>query len=547
MTASASASADTTADWPISDLSDRSAPGSAPPGAPVSPKPTVPAPLAGGTLALLTVGLALGTFMEVLDTSIANVAVPTISGSLGVATSEGTWVISSYSVASAIAVPLTGWLARRVGEVRLFTLSVLLFTLASAACGFAQNFESLIAFRLLQGLVSGPMVPLSQTILMRSYPLEKRGLALGLWAMTVIVAPIFGPVMGGWITDNYTWPWIFYINLPIGLFSAACAYFLLRGRETPTTKQRIDGVGLGLLVIGVSCLQMMLDLGKDHDWFNSTFIVALSIIAVTSLAFMLVWEMTEKEPVVDLSLFKDRNFALGALIISFGFMAFFGSVVIFPLWLQTVMGYTAGLAGLATAPVGLLALVLSPMIGRNMHRLNLRLVASFAFVVFAFVSLWNSTFTLDAPFNQVILPRLVQGIGVACFFVPMTTITLSSVADERLASASGLSNFLRTLSGAIGTAISTTFWENDAIYHHALLTESVSAYSANTTSYTVQLTSLGFNGQAVTAQLNEIVTQQGYMMATNDFFRISCACFIVLACLVWITKPKKGAAASMGH
>ncbi|CAM2195046.1 multidrug efflux pump membrane subunit EmrB [Paraburkholderia kururiensis] len=511
------------------------------------PAPAEPAPLSGGTLALLTVGLALGTFMEVLDTSIANVAVPTISGNLGVANSEGTWVISSYSVASAIAVPLTGWLARRVGEVRLFTLSVLLFTLASAACGFASNFETLIAFRLVQGLVSGPMVPLSQTILMRSYPPEKRGLALGLWAMTVIVAPIFGPVMGGWITDNYTWPWIFYINMPIGIFSATCAFFLLRGRETKTTKQRIDAVGLALLVIGVSCLQMMLDLGKDRDWFSSKFIVALAIIAVVAIAFMLVWEMTEKEPVVDLSLFKDRNFALGALIISFGYMAFFGSVVIFPLWLQTVMGYTSGLAGLATAPVGLLALVLSPMIGRNMDRLNLRVVASFAFLVFAFVSYWNASFTLDVPFDKVILPRLVQGIGVACFFVPMTTITLSSVPDERLASASGLSNFLRTLSGAIGTAISNTFWENDAIRHHAVLTESVSVYSQTTTSFSNALASLGVAGQSANAQIDQIITQQGYMMATNDFFRISCVAFLVLAGLVWITRPKKGAAASMGH
>ena len=431
--------------------------------------------------------------------------------------------------------------------MRLFTLSVVLFSIASALCGFAQNFESLIAFRLLQGLVSGPMVPLSQTILMRSYPPDKRGLALGLWAMTVIVAPIFGPVMGGWITDNYTWPWIFYINVPIGLFSAVCAFVLLRGRETKKTKQRIDAVGLALLVTGVSCLQMMLDLGKDRDWFNSSFIVALAIIAVISIAFMLVWETTEKEPVIDLSLFKDRNFAMGVLIISFGFMAFFGSVVIFPLWLQTVMGYTAGIAGLATAPVGLLALVLSPLIGRNMHRLNLRMVASFAFVVFAFVSFWNSTFTLDVPFSHVIGPRLVQGIGVACFFVPMTTITLSSVSDERLASASGLSNFFRTLSGAIGTAISTTYWENDTIYHHAILTESVSTYAPNTTAYSDSLTSLGFAGQGLSAQLNQIVTQQAYMMATNDFFRISCAAFIVLAGLVWMTKPRKGAGPSLGH
>ena len=511
------------------------------------PRATPPAPLTGAPLALVTVGLAFGTFMEVLDTSIANVAVPTISGSLAVAASDGTWVISSYSVAAAIAVPLTGWLARRVGEVRLFTLSVLAFTIASALCGLAANFESLIAFRLLQGLVSGPMVPLSQTILMRSYPPQKRGLALGLWAMTVIVAPIFGPVLGGWITDNYSWPWIFYINLPIGIISASSAFFLLRGRETPTAHQRIDGVGLGLLVIGVGALQMMLDLGKDRDWFSSPFIVGLALTAAVALAFLLVWEVTERTPVIDLTLFKDRNFALGALIVFFGYMAFFGSVVIFPLWLQTVMGYTAGLAGLATAPIGLLALVLSPIIGRNMHRLDLRMVASLAFVVFAIVSLWNGTFTLDVPFGHVIWPRIVQGIGVACFFVPMTTITLSSVPDERLASASGLSNFLRTLAGAIGTAISTTYWENDAIYHHAVLSESVSAYSASTQHYSDALSALGVAGSSATAQINQLVTQQGYMMATNDFFRVSCLAFVALALLVWVTKPRRGAGAAMGH
>jgi DHA2 family multidrug resistance protein len=322
---------------------------------------------------------------------------------------------------------------------------------------------------------------------------------------------------------------------------------LLRGRETKTSKQRIDAIGLALLVAGVSCLQMVLDLGKDRDWFNSSFIVTLAIIAAVSLAFLLVWEATDKDPVVDLTLFKDRNFALGALIVSFGFMAFFGSVVIFPLWLQTVMGYTPGSAGLATAPVGLLALVLSPIIGRNMHRLNLRMVASFAFVVFAVVSFWNSTFTLDVPFDHVILPRLVQGIGVACFFVPMTTITLSSIPDERLASASGLSNFLRTLSGAIGTAISTTFWEDDAIRHHAILAESVTQASAATSAYQDALSSLGVEAHALTAQLNEIVTQQATMMATNDFFRISAVAFAVLAVLVWITKPRKGAGPSMGH
>ncbi|KNH06692.1 Inner membrane component of tripartite multidrug resistance system [Candidatus Burkholderia brachyanthoides] len=509
--------------------------------------PSALRPLVSGVLALLTMGLALGTFMEVLDTSIANVAVPTISGNLGVATSEGTWVISSYSVASAIAVPLTGWLARRLGEVKLFTISVLLFSIASALCGLAHNFESLIAFRLLQGLVSGPMVPLSQTILMRSYPPEKRGLALGLWAMTVIVAPIFGPVMGGYITDNYTWPWIFYINVPIGVFSAAIAWFLLRGHETKTTRQRIDGFGLTLLVIGVASLQVMLDLGKDRDWFRSNFIVTLAIVSAVSLAFMFAWELTEKEPVIDLSLFRDRNFAMGVLITSLGFLAFFGSVVVLPLWLQTVLGYTPWLAGLATAPVGILALVISPLIGQNMHRLNLRVVASCAFIVFAFVSFWNSTFTLDTPFHSIIYSRLIQGIGVATFFVPMTTITLSSVSDDRLAGAAGLSNFLRTLSGAIGTTVSTTFWENDMIRHHAVLTESVSAYAPNTSAYSELLAGLGLSGQALTAQLDRVVSAQAYMMSTNDFFRVSCYAFLALAAIVWLTRPKKGASASMGY
>ncbi|MCX8566050.1 MAG: MFS transporter, DHA2 family, multidrug resistance protein [Glomeribacter sp. 1016415] len=504
-------------------------------------------PLAGSALVLLTVGLALGTFMEVLDTSIANVAVPTIAGNLGVATSQGTWVISSYSVASAIAVPLTGWLARRVGEVKLFTLSVLLFTLTSALCGLAQNFETLIVFRLLQGFVSGPMVPLSQTILLRSYPPDKRGLALGLWAMTVIVAPIFGPLLGGWLTDHYSWPWLFYINVPVGLFSAFSCFVLLRGRETKLVKQRIDAVGLALLVIGVGCLQTMLDIGKDHDWFSSSLIITLAIIAAIALSFMVIWEITEKDPVIDFALFKDRNFALGVIIVSFGFMAFFGSVVIFPLWLQTVMGYTASLAGLATAPIGLLALVLSPLIGRNLHKLNLRLVACFAFMVFAGVSYWNSLFTLDTPFNAVIWPRLVQGLGIACFFVPLTTITLSSISEDRLASAAGLSNFFRTLAGAIGTAVSTTFWENNAVYHHAVLAESVSVYSPNTTAFTDALTLFGITGSVAYASLDKIITQQAYMIATNNFFRISCIVFIVLAALIWWTKPKPGAAASSGH
>ncbi|AKJ69643.1 multidrug resistance transporter protein [Pandoraea thiooxydans] len=513
-----------------------------------SSSPASPTRLQGGALALLTVGLALGTFMEVLDTSIANVAVPTIAGSLGVSNSEGTWVISSYAVAAAIAVPLTGWLARRVGEVRLFVSAVALFTLASMLCGLAPNMQTLVGFRLLQGLVSGPMVPLSQTILLRSFPEDKRGLALGLWAMTVIVAPIFGPVVGGWITDNYTWPWIFYINVPVGIFSFGTCLVLLRGQETKTEQLPIDLIGMALLAVGVGALQMMLDNGKDHDWFNSTFIVVLAVTSVICLSVLLIWEITSDKPIVDLTLFKDRNFALGVIVTSFGYMTFFASVVIFPLWLQTVMEYTAGQAGLATAPVGLLALILAPIVGKNMERLELRAVASFAFVVFAVVSFWNSGFALNMTFDQVIMPRLVQGIGIACFFVPITTITLSSIDDDHLAAAAGLSNFFRVLSGAIGTAVSTTLWDDRAIYHHSRLIESINVYSQQTNAFLDGLQHrLGLVGGQDIGMLNQLVTQHAYMLATNDIFYISGYVFVLLALLVWATKPKKGAKPAMGH
>ncbi len=305
---------------------------------------TVPSHL----LPLFTVAVAFSTFMEVLDTSIANVAVPTISGNLGVSANNGTWVISSYGLAAAIIVPLTGWIAKRFGEVRTFCWSVLLFTIASALCGFATSLPMLVGFRFLQGLVSGPMVPLSQTLLLSNYPPQKRGMAMALWAMTVVVAPIFGPLLGGYITDNWSWPWIFYINAPIGILSAIVTYSLLRKHETPTDKQPIDLVGLILMVLGIGSLQLLLDNGNDLDWFNSATIVMLGIIAVVALTFLLIWELTDEHPIVDLSLFKGRNFGCGVIAMGLGYMSFFAMTVLFPLWLQTVMGYTpaTGLASL---------------------------------------------------------------------------------------------------------------------------------------------------------------------------------------------------------
>jgi len=292
------------------------------------------APLRGGALAVTSVALALGTFMQVLDGTIANVSLPTIAGNLGVSTDNGTWVITSFAVANGVTVPLTGWFMQRFGVVRTFTVSVVLFTLASLLCGIAWNLQSLILFRILQGAVSGPMIPGSQALLIAIFPPNKRGTALSIWAMTTLVAPVLGPVMGGYISDNYHWGWIFLINVPVGIVAAGISWRQLASRETPTRKLPIDTVGLFLLAFWVFSLQTMLDLGKDRDWFHNSLIVVLAVCAAIGFVAWVIWELTDRAPAVDLSLFKRRNFAFGTLALCLGYALFFANNLLLPLWLQ---------------------------------------------------------------------------------------------------------------------------------------------------------------------------------------------------------------------
>jgi MFS transporter, DHA2 family, multidrug resistance protein len=509
--------------------------------------PAVSAPLKGPALVLLTIAAALSTFMEILDITIANVSIPTIAGALGVSTSQGTWIISAYSVSAAIAVPLTGWLARRVGEVRLFVISVLAFTLMSALAAFSVNLPMLVVLRLLQGLVSGPMVPLSQTLLVRNFPPEKRGAAMGLWAMTVILAPIAGPLLGGYISDNYHWSWIFLINIPIGLFGGITIWSLMRKRESATVKMPLDVVGLVLMVVGIGSLQLMLEIGKDYDWFASPFITALGLIAMVSLTFFIAWVLTSDHPIVELPLFRDKNFRYGVILLSVGFMTYFGSVVVFPLWLQTVMSYTAAQAGMAMAPIGIFTLILSPIIGKNIAKLNLRVLATFAFTVMGAVSLWNTQMSLDVGFWNIINPRLIQGIGMACFFLPVQSLMLANISPDHMAAASGLSNFLRTLGAAMGTAISVTMWEHLATNHHSRLAENVSPFSPLSTEYLGMLTGRGMSLEQAYAVVERTINAQSYMLATNEFFLYCAVAFFALTGLVWFTKPKKMMSAPVAH
>ena len=504
-----------------------------------------PAPLQGATLALGTVALSLATFMNVLDSSIANVSLPAIAGDLGVSATQGTWVITSFGVANAISVPLTGWLSQRFGAVRLFTASVLLFVLASWLCGFAGSLETLSAFRVLQGLVAGPMIPLSQTLLLASYPKSKAGTALAMWAMTTLVAPVMGPLLGGWITDNMTWPWIFYINVPVGLAAAAIAWSIYRTRETPTRKLPIDALGLGLLVLWVGALQVMFDKGKELDWFASPQIVVLAVVAGVSFAFFLAWELTERHPVVDLRLFARRNFALGSLTLAVGYGLFFGNVVLLPLWLQQYMGYTATAAGLALAPVGLLAILLSPLVGKYVGRIDARLLATVAFVGFAGVLWLRSNFTPQSDLATILVPTVLQGAAMAFFFVPLNGIVLSGLGPERIAAASGLSNFARITAGAFGTSISTTLWDNRATLHHAHFVEGLAAGEPNLGDALGRLADAGLAPDQALAQLNRLVDQQAFTRAADDIFLGSAVLFVSLIALLWYTRPRPGPAAAL--
>ncbi len=530
-------------------------PGASPgalPAAPTAPAAVVAAahpPLEGAARAWGTVALSAATFMNVLDSSIANVSLPAISGDLGVSFTQGTWVITSFAVANAIAVPLTGWLSQRFGQVKLFLGSILLFMLFSLLCGLAPSMPILIAFRAAQGFVAGPMIPLSQTLLLASYPRAKAGLAQAMWAMTTLVAPVMGPLLGGWITDNISWPWIFYINLPVGLIAAAVTWSIYAKRETPTRALPIDSIGLSLLVIWVGSLQVMLDKGKELDWFHSGLIVSLAAVAAVGFAFFLIWELTEEHPVVDLSLFKRRNFWTGALATAVGYGLFFGNVVLLPLWLQQFMGYTATEAGFVLAPVGLLAIVLSPIVGITIGKVDPRRYVTFSFVIFALVLWMRSRFNTQADIATIMIPTIIQGVAMAFFFIPLVTITLSGLPPERIAAASGLSNFARITAGAMGTSVATTLWENRAILHHAQLSEAINTGNATAMSTISGLMQNGLTMQQALGQLNGIVTQQSFMLAANDLFYGSALLFILLIPLVWLSRPERsgaGAAAAAG-
>jgi MFS transporter, DHA2 family, multidrug resistance protein len=503
--------------------------------------PAVPAgefpPLRGIALVLLSLAIGLSSFMEILDMTIVNVSVPAIAGSLGVSPTESTWAISSSLLAAAVVQPLAGWIGRRYGEVRTFVVSNLLFIIFSALCGLATTMPMLIVARLMQGLVSGPMMSVAQALLLRNYPVRRRGLALGLWAMVVIIAPVVGPVLGGYITDNYSWPWLFYINVPTGILSAAVSWFLLRKRDSKRVKVPIDAIGLALLVIGVGALQFLLDQGNEKDWFSSNEIIAAAVIAVMAISVLIPWELTDEHPIVDLHLFTRRNFLVGTVCIGVAYFAFTGVNIIFPLWLQTTLGYTSTMAGYAMAPIGIVALFIAPVLGGNIQRINLRLAPTIAFVILSASLIWFSQQNEQASFSQLATPRFFMGFGLSLFFLPLNQIIMAGVSNAELASAAGLSNFVRTISGSISTAACVFMWNDRSEQHYARLTETLTPDSVAWMDYQAQLAHQGITGDAALMQMSHQAQTQASTLGANDLFYMLALLFIALIPAVWMARP----------
>ncbi len=514
-------------------MSDTAA--AAPPGQPLEMK--------GLALGVAAMTLALANFMVVLDTTIANVSVPHIAGSLGISPSQGVWVITSYAVAEACCVPLTGWLAQRFGTVRSFIACMIGFTVFSIICGLSSSLSMLVVARIGQGLFGGPLMPLSQTLLLRIFPKEKAGAAMGLWAATTVLAPVFGPILGGVISDNLSWHWIFFINVPVGVLVAFGAARTLGLAETIREKLRIDVVGLALMVLWIGALQLILDLGRERDWFADSLIAELGIAVVIGFVLFIVWELTERNPVVDLRMFRHRGFSTSVLVISVGFATFFATVVLTPMWLQSSLGYTATWAGLATAPVGIGSFMMSPVVGRLINKYDPRALACFGLVWMGGASLMRVGWSSGSDFWTLAMPQFVQGFGMPFFFISLTSLALGSVEPSETAAAAGVMSFLRTMGGAIGASLGTTLWYDQAIVARS---EIVGKLQPDAT--VGALTQMGMSLDQVRQTIANLVDREALALATEHLFLIGAIIFMAAGAIIWLApRPLTVADTSAAH
>jgi DHA2 family multidrug resistance protein len=484
----------------------------------------------GAKLALAIFILSLATFTVILDTTIINVAIPHIAGSFASSPSEGTWVITSYAVAEALTVPVSGWLATRFGIVRVLAFSTLSFALFSALCGLASSLEVLILFRVLQGLSGGPLIPISQTLIMRISPKPKLETMMGLWMMTSIVAPIAGPMMGGILADTIGWRWAFYLNVPVAALCGISGFLLFREWETKIEKHIVDYTGLSLLCVWVVAFQIMLNTGEDHAWFESPQIVVLLVVSIVALIFFVIWEATEDYPVVDLRVLRHRGLAVSALALFAAFGAFFASLILLPLWLQLGMGYTATAAGYVLAQQGMLGVIAAPLAAFLMKKVDSRWLMSGALLILAAAIFSRSYFATTIGLDQLRLPQLAIGVALPFFFVPIITTSLQFAPPSETSSASSIINFLRTLAAAIATAVVVSKWSRDTIAKHATLVE----FHSRSEQYFHRLAEHGLSRLAALHTLDALTWQQAMVLAVNDEFARLSLIFLATAAGVWL-------------
>jgi DHA2 family multidrug resistance protein len=495
------------------------------------------APLAGLPLLIAAIAIGAGNFLVVLDSTIANVSVPTIAGSLGVSANQGTWVITSYSVAEAITVPLTGWLARRFGAMRVFVTCYLGFAALSLFCGLSSSLGMLIFGRVLLGLVGGPIMPLSMALLLRIFPREKATLANVIYSMTTLIGPIAGPILGGLICDNSGWQWVFFVSVPFAVTGGLILLTLLRGQPDPKESSSIDTVGLGLLIVWVGALQIMLDEGRDLDWFASTEIRLLAVIAILGFLSFLIWVLNRKDPIVDLRVFRHRAFTAAAFTYSFGFAAFFSAIVIVPLWLQQNMGYTATWAGYSTGIMGILAVACAPAVAGATQKIDARLIAFVGLSGMGLLNIWRMTFSPDVTFLQMAAPTLLYGPFMVMYFIPLNGLINASVGPDEQANASGLANFMRTLGGAFATSLVQTGWADAARREQTELAGAMTHGARVIDAYEAS----GMSHRGAVETLTRIVEGQSVMLATLDIFGVIALGFFGAAMLIWLAPRPKGA------
>ena len=505
---------------------------------------------------LIAIAVMSSTFMEVLDTTVVNVSLPHIAGNLSATTDEATWTLTSYLVANAIILPMTGWLATTFGRKRLLMLSVTGFTTASFFCGLAPTLPFLIFFRIIQGACGGGLQPLSQAILLESFPPEKRGQAMAFWALGIVVAPMLGPVAGGWLTDNYSWRWVFYINVPIGVIAILLTQaFIFDPHYLRKESKGIDYWGIGLLVLGIGSLQIMLDKGQEDDWFGSHFIITLAVLAVIGIGGLLVRELKAEHPIIDLSVFRYRSYAIGTFIMTVVGFVLYGSTVLLPLLMQELLGYTATHAGITNLPRGLASFIFMPLVGYLTGKVDSRKLLGFGFLATAFAMYRISLFSLGVGSSSFWLPLTVQGAGLGLIFVPLTTVTNDPIPRERMGNATSIFNLMRNIGASVGIAMVETMQVRKAQMHINILDEHVNPANplARQTIDGLRALFMSQGKDAVTATHDAyaavwaMVQQQAAMLAYNDAFRFLALMFVVMLPLIFLMrKPKKGKAV-MAH